>query len=91
MTTYDIGDEVRLSVAFTDAAGAAADPTTVTCTVRKPDGSTLTPTATSTGSTGAYRADIQPDQTGNWYYRFAGTGALVAAEEGQFYVRTRRA
>lgn len=89
MTTYDIGDEVRLSVAFTDADGVAADPTTVTCTVRKPDGSTLTPSAT--GSSGSYHADIQPDQTGNWHYRFAGTGALVAAEEGQFYVRVRKA
>ena len=88
--TYDIGDQVRLSVAFTNSAGVATDPTTVTITIRKPDQTTSTPTAL-TSATGTWYTDVTLDQTGNWYYRFAGTGALVAAEEGEFYVRVRRA
>lgn len=39
---------------------------------------------------GVYHANITADQSGHWYYRWAGTGALVVAEEGQFYVRQRR-
>lgn len=40
----DIGDVVRLARRFTNEAGAAADPDTVTLTVRKPDGSVATVT-----------------------------------------------
>lgn len=95
MATYDIGDQVRLTATLTDLDGTATDPTAVTLTVRKPD---LTATdhtyasgALTKSGTGVYYRDVTLDQSGNWYYRFAGTGALVVAEEGEFYVRTRRA
>lgn len=89
MSDFDIGDQIRLSVAFTDLAGTAADPTTVVCTVRKPDNTTSTPSVTN-DSTGAYHSDLTLDLDGSWYFRFAGTGALVVAEEGTFVVSRQR-
>ena len=85
---YDIGDELRLSVSFTDITGVAADPTAVTCTVRAPDG-TETVLNNTKSTTGSYYADVGPTQSGTYFFRWAGTGALVVAEEGQFYVRER--
>lgn len=88
--TYDIGDRIRITASFVNSAGAATNPTAVAVTVRKPDGSTTAPSASS-DVVGTWYADVDPDQHGNWFYRFAGTGALVVAEESQFYVRPRRA
>lgn len=89
MSIYDIGDTVRLTAAFADSAGTASDPTTVAITVRLPDQSVSTLSATR-DSTGNYHADLVASQTGNHYYRFTGTGALVVAEEGEFYIRVRK-
>lgn len=89
MNKYDIGDQVRLSVAVTNSAGTATSPTTVTCTVRKPDASSASLSVVN-DSIGNYHADVTPDQVGQWDYRWAGTGALVVAEEGSFYVRVRK-
>ena len=86
---FDIGDRVRITATFTDLAGAVADPTTVALTVKAPDG-TLTSPSNSKDSTGVYHADVNPDASGTWWYRWTGTGALVAAEEGTFSVRQRQ-
>jgi hypothetical protein len=88
MNKYDVGDKVRLSITVRDYAAALADPT-LTCTARKPDGTTtsLTPVQSSTGN---WYADVTVDQSGHWFYRWTATGAVVAAEEGQFYVRERK-
>lgn len=91
--TYDIGDLARMSAAFTLVSnGTAANPTAVTCKVRKPDGSTVTlvygtDAALIKDSTGNYHADIATDQFGRWYYRFEGTGAVIAAGDNEFDVR----
>lgn len=95
METYDVGDQVRLTATLTDLSGTATDPTAVTLTVRKPD-QTATDYTYAAGQvtrsgTGVYYRDVDIDQAGEWNYRFAGTGALVVAEEGRFYVRQRRA
>lgn len=86
MGVYDVGALVTLSAAFT-IAGVATDPTTVTCQVRDPSGTTTTLTATK-ASVGNYTAtlDLTSAKAGVWNYRFAGTGACQAAEENQFYV-----
>jgi hypothetical protein len=89
MNKYDIGDQVHLTVVFTNSSGVATSPTTVTCTVQPPSGPTQSLTAVN-DSTGNYHADVSPDQSGEWDYRWAGTGALVVAEEGSFYVRERK-
>ncbi|GMU80033.1 MAG: hypothetical protein AMXMBFR46_28210 [Acidimicrobiia bacterium] len=89
MATHDIGDVVKLTGTFRDAAGDLADPTAVTVTVLEPDGTTSTPTASS-ASTGVWTATVSIDQSGTWRYRWAGTGVVVTAEEGAFDVRPRR-
>lgn len=86
---YIIGNRVRMSAAFTTAAGAAVDPTTVTLTVRPPSGAASTPSPAK-DSTGNYHADVTPDLVGDWRYRWIGSGALVAAGEGEFLVTESR-
>ncbi len=86
MDDHDIGDTITPYVDFKNAAGAAAAPTTVVLTVLKPNGTTSTP-AVTTPSLGRYEATVAIDQSGTWTYRWVGTGAVAAAEEGSFYVR----
>lgn len=97
MTTpaYDIGDTRRLSVQFSDVGGAPAAPTTVTFALREPDGdltSYATPAAqiVNTG-TGAYYVDWTITQAGRHVYRWNGTGAVSAVEQGEFYARRNEA
>lgn len=89
MSAYDKGQTVQLGTAFTDTAGAAANPSTVTCKVEKPDG-TETTYATPTilnPSTGTFTLVITVDQSGMWTYRWTGTtGTAVAVDEQQFHV-----
>jgi len=90
MRTYDRGDDVGLECLFTSSAGVAADPGSVTVLVRKPDGSSVSPVAAST-VTGTWTASVVVDQSGHWFYSFTGTSPVVVVEEGQFYVRERKA
>jgi hypothetical protein len=83
---YDIGDRVRLTGTFHDEAYALANPSVVTLTVRKPDGTLLTPTPTNP-STGVFTALVDLDTSGRWTFRYAGTGTLVTAGEDGFSVR----
>lgn len=67
-----IGQRVRLTLQFT-ANGTLTDPSTVTCTVKAPDGTTSTPTATSS-STGVYVVEFVVDQGGRYQVRAVGSG-----------------
>lgn len=106
IASYDIDDLVRLgnpagtsddgttSAAFTDISGAATDPTSVTLTVRKPDGTLLSygyPTGTDGNltkeTTGRFYYDVAIDQNGLWHWRLSGEGAVVTSEEGVLYGR----
>jgi hypothetical protein len=92
MTTtnrIDIGDRVRLTSSFRDLAGVATDPTTIVCTVLAPSGAVTEPDVTRT-DTGEYLADVDIDESGTWWFRWAGTGDLVVTEEGNFTVARRR-
>ena len=84
---YDIGDGVRLTAAF-DIDGSGANPTTVTVTLEDPSGNQTNP-ASGSGTNGTYNVDTIVDEQGTWYYHFAGTGAVVAAGEGHFFVRKK--
>ncbi len=86
--TYDIGDRLTLKVLFKNDVGILADPTTVTCRVRKPNRQVVTFTGAQLQHPGPgdFRASIDIDQPGRWTYRFEGTGALVAADETIFDV-----
>lgn len=87
------GDVVRVSTApgFKNAAGAPADPTTVTLRWRRHGGTTTmwvfgTDVQVVKDSVGVYHADIPVTEHGLHYFRWEGTGAVVAAEEGYFSV-----
>lgn len=105
LSSFDQGDLVRLgnpstatgSTAFTDAAGNAATPSTVTLTVRKPDGTLLVygyPSAGASGTltieaTGRLFTDVPLNQAGLWCWDMGSTGDPTVLEQASFYVRPR--
>lgn len=82
---YLIGNIVRLSTHIKDEDGILADPTAVILRVKKPDGTIedLTPTNTAVGK---YYYDYTPLKSGDYCYRFEGSGAIVVAVQGKFKV-----
>jgi uncharacterized protein YfaS (alpha-2-macroglobulin family) len=91
MNEYDIGDMVRLKTITKNASGVAFNATAApTLAVKKPDGSTLTPTVTKPTGTGIYEGFVLPDIAGTYIYAFTLAGSEVAYEESKFSVRTRR-
>lgn len=87
---YDVGDVVRLAGAFT-VGGADADPTAVTLEVLDPSGNQSSYTWAAgqvvRQAAGRFYYDLAVDEAGLWRYRWEGTGAVVSAGEGHFYVR----
>jgi hypothetical protein len=92
INVYDVGDLVRVTAAFVNAAGAAADPTSVTLRVIAPSGvetsysSSASPSEVFKSATGSYYADIDVTAHGDWHYRWEGTGAVQSSQAGQFAV-----
>jgi hypothetical protein len=90
MATYDIGDVVRVTCTFTNGAGANTDPTTVTLKVKTP--ALVTTSYTWAGGTvtrsaaGIFYKDISLTMSGEWFYRFEGTGAVESADESNLIV-----
>ena len=91
--TYDVGDVVRVSAAFTNASDVAADPTTVKLYYRDPSDGTITELEYGQDaeivkeSTGNYYADLEPDAAGVWFYKWEGSGSVTATVEGFYKVR----
>lgn len=95
---YELGQAVRLTAAFINAAQQAADPTTITfrfgvILVNPPPD----PTATSAvfgvdvnvikDSVGNYHYDFVPAVPGNYVYVAVGTGTVAAVARGAFRVK----
>lgn len=90
--TYDIGDVVHISSAFTQLT-VPIDPSTVTLKVTLPDGTQNTytyPADVAKDSVGNYHVDLAITMMGTYRYRWFSTGGGAAAEEGWFQVRTQR-
>lgn len=89
ITIYDVGDSARLSFPFRDVNDAPVDPTDLSVTIRKPDGTLTTeeynPGSIVKDSVGNYHLDIAVDQEGDWFYTVAGTGAATAVGTRAFY------
>ena len=87
---YDKNDLVRISATFT-VASVNTDPTTVSLKVQDPSGNEATYTyalgQVTKDSTGNYHYDLAIDESGYWYYRWEGTGAVVSAAEAHLLVR----
>lgn len=90
MNSYVVGTLVELDASFKDATtGLPADPTAVFATLRDPTGvDTDISGVVVRASTGEYKAPYTPTLSGLYTYRFSGTGAVVAADEGVFTART---
>jgi hypothetical protein len=104
ISTYQVGDLLRIGnhagdtarTAFLNVSGVATDPTVVTFTVRKPDGTTTAyvygtdaEVQKEAATTGRYYMDLSLDQSGIWTWELAGTGAVETAEQSQFRVARR--
>lgn len=84
---YLVGSMPTTSVKFTDTAGVLTDPTIVTLTIRKPDGTETAYTASPVVHDGAglYHADIPLTMAGRWLWKWNGDGAVVAVAEGYWF------
>lgn len=90
--SYDIGDMQTLSIAFTDSAGTATDPTGITFKMREPDGTETnyvhgTDAQLVKDSVGNYHVDWLFSQSGRHVFKFSGTGAINTAEQQEIYIR----
>lgn len=91
MNQYQRGDLVRGTALFTNAAGAATDPTTITATRTNPAGSATayvygTDVELVRDSAGAYHLDATCDLAGLWVEVWAGTGAVQQTAFDSWYV-----
>lgn len=95
MNVYEVGELVRCSGVFTNQAGSAVDPSTVTFRVRKPD-DTVTAYVYGTDeevvkdATGNYHVDVSATTSGRWFYRWEGGGTGQSAGEKTFRVQASR-
>ncbi len=80
-----IGDVVILEFYTFDTAGAAANATTVTCTITRPDATTATGTVTNP-STGVYQVTFTAAQAGLHGVYWQATGTNASAKEDVFSV-----
>jgi hypothetical protein len=90
----DIGDLIRLSGTFADLNGNLLDPTVVTLSIKESSGVVASfqygrDAFVVRESVGKYYMDFAPNMEGLHTYRFAGSGAVTAAEEKMFYVYKR--
>lgn len=97
MNTYDVGDKVRITGAWTDPndSDAAIDPTTVSAAYKNPSGVVLTKVYGSDADvvrsgTGSFYMDISITVSGEYWYRWIGTGTGQAAGESMFGVREQQ-
>lgn len=81
-----LGDVWQLTGRTYDVSGSPANATTVTCTVRQPDGTTVPTGAPANPSTGVYVAAFTPTQAGMHSAVFTATGANASVGPVDFYV-----
>lgn len=85
--SYTVGTQLRLMGTFKDINGSLVDPTSVTLYVRNPSGDLETITGVIRQSIGVYYFDYTFTVGGMYRYRMAGSGAVVAAEEGSVPIK----
>lgn len=89
---YLTGNQLRVSAAFANNAGTAADPSTVTYKYRKPGSTTVTSLVYGTDaevvkdSTGNYHVDLELDTAGLWTDWWVTTGTPKKTTRGTFAV-----
>lgn len=88
MATAFHGSSRQTRAYFYNSAGNLANPTTTTLKIRKPDGteSSVAQGSLTQESTGVWSYTVTLDQSGTWYFRWVGTGNVVAAYESRVEV-----
>ena len=92
---YTIGQQIRLVATFKNSAGTATDPTGVVLKYRDPVAGTITTKTYGTdpiskSATGVYYFDLALSTAGEWWYRWEGSGAIIAADEERIMVEGTR-
>lgn len=95
ISVFQVGDKARLSAAFTDAAGTAADPGGVQFKLKSPSGAVTTyvygtDAEVVKDSTGNYHVDWLIAAAGRHYYGFYGITSGQAVAEGEFRAQPSR-
>ena len=90
--TVDIGDRIESTVLFTNAAGTATDPDTVTFKLSLPNDLTETDygiadAEVSNPTVGTWIFSYVPQVAGRFVVRCVGSGTVDAAEERAFRVK----
>lgn len=85
------GESARLTCTFRTTAGALQDPSAVRFLYRDPAGAVTTWVYGTNAqlqrlSLGVFLVEIALPSAGAWYWRWEGSGSLVAASEGAFVV-----
>lgn len=95
MASYFAGDELRISVAFTDESGTPTDPTAATLTWQDAAGATPEASVTLSGMTvdsvGNWHHNIDTTNMvdGVWLVQIVATGAVAAVDIQQFVIKAR--
>lgn len=92
MTVHQTGESLRLTATIVDTAGAAADPTTVTISVKKPDGTmAVTDSAMTKDAVGSYHYDYTIASDSGTYsaeVKATGSGGRITLEPDTFTVES---
>jgi len=93
-TTYDQGDQQRLSINFTDYSANAADPDAINLIITQPDQTKISYSYAVDpefikDSIGKYHLDYLFTQSGRYIIRFEGTGTINSAEQTEIYIRKK--
>lgn len=83
---FDIGDTAHIAITFADLDGVPTNPTTVVLTIQAPDNTSSTPSPTNDG-VGLYHYDLAVAMAGIYRFKWTGTGAINAVEEGEIAVK----
>lgn len=85
-----VGGSIELVATFS-VDGTLTDPSTISLSIMDPAGAVTTYTygaaQITKDSTGVFSKNISLTTEGNWKWRWVGTGTVVAAEEGEVYVK----
>jgi hypothetical protein len=83
---FDIGDTAHLAITFADLNGTPTNPSTVVLTIQDPAGTQTTPSAANDGA-GLYHYDLALALSGIYRFKWTGSGAINAVEEGEIAVK----
>jgi hypothetical protein len=83
--SFLVGSYLKIQAAFRNSAGTLVDPTTVVLKVTTPTGGTSNPALTHP-SVGVYYCNytLVGAPAGVYIYKFTGSGAAIAVNEGTF-------